>query len=138
MKPYRVFDHTADLGVEIFGETEKALFANSAFAVFDLMVHLRSVRSREAHPIAVEGADREDLLVNVLRDVLYLFNGKKVLLKKLLIEEMDDRHLRGTMRGEPFDPVRHRLKREIKAVTYHGVEVRQRPGGWRAKVIFDV
>ncbi len=138
MKPYRVFDHTADLGVEVFGETEKALFMNGAFAVFDLLADLRSVRSKEAYPISVEGADREDLFVNYLREVLYLFNGKRVLLKKVLIEEMDDRHLRGTMRGETFDPGRHRLKREIKAVTYHRVEVRHRPGGWRARVIFDV
>jgi len=138
MKRYRVFDHTADLGIEIFGETQKALFIHAAFAVFDLMADLDSVQPKESLRISVEGADREDLLINYLREVLYLFNGKKLLLKNFSIDEMDDRHLTGNVQGEFFDPGRHLLKREIKAVTYHRAEVRETEHGWQGKVIFDV
>lgn len=138
MKPYRVFDHTADMGIEIFGETQKALFIHAAFAVFDLMADLHSVKPKESLKISVEGADREDLLINYLREVLYLFNGKKLLLKNFSIDEMDDRHLTGNVQGEFFDPGRHTLKREIKAVTYHRAEVRKTEHGWQGKVIFDV
>jgi len=138
MKPYRVFDHTADLGIEIFGGTQQALFIHAAFALFDLMADLHTVRLKESRRVSVEGADREDLLVNYLREVLYLFNGEKLLLKHFSIDAMDDRHLTGDVQGETFDPCRHLLKREIKAVTYHGAEVRETEQGWRGRVICDV
>jgi len=35
---YRLFDHTADLGVEVFGKTRKDLFVNAAAALFDLLL----------------------------------------------------------------------------------------------------
>jgi SHS2 domain-containing protein len=138
MKPYRVFDHTADLGVEVFGKTIQELYANAAFAVYDLMADLHDVQAQETRKIVVEGADREDLLVNYLREVLYLFNGNRLLLKHFIINELDDRHLEGEVRGETFDPGRHHLKREIKAVTYHGTQIAEAPEGWRGRVIFDV
>jgi SHS2 domain-containing protein len=138
MKPYRVFDHTADLGVEVFGKTEKDLFMNAAFAVYDLMADLQTVERKTIRRIAVEGSDREDLLVNYLREVLYLFNGEKILLKSFSIDEIDDRHLTGKAEGEVFNPAKHRIKREIKAVTYHRTEVKEKPGGWYGRVIFDV
>jgi len=138
MKLYRVFDHTADLGIEIFGETRKALFIHAAFAVFDLMTDLHSVQPQESRRISVEGADREDLLINYLREVLSLFNGEKLLLKEFSIDEINDRHLTGEVQGEVFDPARHPLMREIKAVTYHRAEVRETGHGWQGKVIFDV
>ncbi len=138
MKPYKVFNHTADLGIEVFGKTEKDVFSRAAFAVFDLMADLRFVRPVLKRPITVEGADREDLLVNYLREVLYLFTGKKILLKVFKIGEIDGHQLKGEVMGEVFDPARHRLKREIKAVTYHRAEVRETPEGWRGRVILDV
>lgn len=138
MKPYRVFDHTADLGIEIFGKTAKRLYIRAAFAVFDLMADLHAVQPKETRRISVKGADREDLLINYLREVLYLFHGEKLVLNHFTIEEIDDRHLTGDAGGEFFDPARHVLKREIKAVTYHGVEVRDTGRGWRGRVIFDV
>jgi len=42
------------------------------------------------------------------------------------------------MRGERFDAARHPLKVQVKAVTYHGLEVARDEGGWRARVIFDI
>ena len=76
MNRYRVFDHTADLGVEVYGETVKELFVNAAFAVFDMLTDLDRVRAIEERNITVEGEGWEDLLVNYLREVLYLFNGE--------------------------------------------------------------
>lgn len=138
MKRYRVFDHTADLGLEIYGRDEKELFSNAAFAIFDLTVHLHDVNVSEVRSIAVSGSDREDLFVNYLREILYMLNGQGLLLKEFSIREIGSRHLVAEVRGEAFDPERHSIKTEIKAVTYHQVEVEKNKGGWKARVIFDV
>src|SRR5512136_1750067 len=99
MNRYRVFDHTADLGVEVYGATVKELFANAAFAVFDMLTDLYRVHAIEERNITVEGESWEDLLVNYLREVLYLFNGEGFLLKEISIMEIDPLHLKGKVSG---------------------------------------
>jgi SHS2 domain-containing protein len=138
MKTYRLIDHTADLGIEVSGGSEKELYRNAAIAVHDMIADLRSVRPREVRKIAVEGRDREDLLINFLREILYLYNGEHWLLKKITIGKMGVGRIEATLRGETFERSRHGLKHEIKAVTYHQAEVRETPRGWKARVIFDV
>jgi SHS2 domain-containing protein len=135
---YTIFDHTADLGVEIYGKTLEELFANAAFAVFDIITDLRLVRPAGERHVIVEGEGWEDLLVNYLREILYLFSGEGLLLKEYSVMKMDPNHLEGQVSGEPFDPERHRINKEIKAVTYHQVAVKETPGGWTGRVIFDV
>jgi len=138
MTRYTTFNHTADLGIEVSGRDEKELFSNAAFAVFDIITDLHDVNATEAHRFAVEGSDREDLLVNYLREVLYMFSGQGLLLKDFSILEINGRHLVAEVRGEPFDSARHGIKTEIKAVTYHEVEIRETEKGLKARLIFDV
>jgi SHS2 domain-containing protein len=138
MKPYRTFDHTADLGLEIRGASEEDLYANAAFAVFDIITDLGRVEPRETRRLRVEGDSPEDLLINFLREVLYLYNGERWLLKGLRVTRIGEKVLEAEARGEPLDGRKHEICREIKAVTYHQAEIRKTPDGWTARVIFDV
>ena len=135
---YRIFDHTADLGVEVTGATLEELYAGAAFALFDLLTDLSSVRAGVAREIVVSGEDPADLLVNFLREILYGWNGDGFLMKSCLIREVKPKRLKALLRGEPFDPARHRIQQEIKAVTYHQASVEKMGDGWVARVIFDV
>ena len=138
MTRYTTFNHTADLGIEVSGRDEKELFSNAAFAVFDIITDLHDVNAIEVHRFAVDGSDLEDLLVNYLREVLYMFSGQGLLLKDFSILEINGRHLVAEVRGEPFDSARHSIKTEIKAVTYHEMEIRETENGLKARLIFDV
>jgi SHS2 domain-containing protein len=138
MNRYKVFDHTADLGIEVYGATVNELFTSAAFAVFDMLTDLDGVRAIEERSITVEGEGWEDLLVNYLREVLYLFNGEGFLLKEFSIMEIEPHHLKGKVSGEMFDPLQHTINKEIKAVTYHQIMVRETPMRWEGRVIFDV
>lgn len=138
MKAYHTFDHTADLGLSIAGASGEDLFANAALAVFDIITDLARVEPRETRRIVVEGDSPEDLLINFLREVLYLYNGERWLLKEIRMARFGDTALEADARGEPLDGRKHKIRKEIKAVTYHQAEVRKTPEGWTAKVIFDV
>jgi len=122
----------------VYGKTVNELFNNAAFAVFDMLTDLDRVRAIEERNITVEGEGWEDLLVNYLREVLYLFNGEGFLLKEFSIMEIEPRHLEGKVSGEMFDPLKHIMNKEIKAVTYHQITVRETPDRWVGRVIFDV
>jgi SHS2 domain-containing protein len=138
MNSYRLFDHTADLGMEFFADSPEELFVSSASGLFDVITDIKQVKTTESFPVEVEGIDLEDLLVNWLRELLYLHQVKRMLLCEFHISEIDAVHLKGAARGEPFDAKRHEIKKEIKAATYHNIEVAENKGRWTARVIFDV
>lgn len=135
---YEIFPHTADLGVLIYGSSLPELFSRAAFAVYDLMTDLRLVAPRREVTIQAEGSDREDLLVNYLREVLYLYQGARFLACDFSLVTLEETRVTAKFSGEVFDPLRHRMIREIKAVTYHQLAVDLLPEGWQARVVFDV
>ena len=135
---YRILDHTADLGVEVSAATREELYAGAVAALFDLITDLSSVRPETGREMAVEGNDPADLLVNFLREALYLWNGEGWLVKTCTVRRADDRCVTALLWGEPFDPSRHRIKMEIKAVTYHQASVDPDGDGWKARMVFDV
>lgn len=138
MKRYRFIDHTADLGIIAYGRDEKELFANIAFALFDNIADLEAVREDEAVEIEVGGMGWEELLLNWLRELLYLQQVKDYLFKRFVLRELEENHLIGDANGERFDPRKHRMKLEVKAVTYHQLQVKKSKAGWQAQVIFDI
>jgi len=138
MKKYETFDHTADVGIRVFGRTLDEVFVNAAYALFDQWTDLRKVRKKISREISVQGADREDLLIRWLGELLFLGESRGYLFKGFSIRRLDSTSLQAVARGEIFDPSRHRFKTEIKAVTYHQVELKEQDGRWQARVIFDV
>jgi SHS2 domain-containing protein len=138
MSGYRLFDHTADLGIEISGGTIEELYAGAALALFDLLTDTEAIRVTQVRTVAVEGEDAADLLVNFLRELLAMWNSLGFMGKECTIREVTSRRLTALLGGEPFDPDRHRIKAEIKAVTYHQPSVRRTAKGWMGRVVFDV
>ena len=138
MVRYRVIDHTADLGLQIFGQTVAELFVNGVYALFDLMTDLEQVQSTAERIVTATGTDWPELWVNYLRECLYVFNGEGLLIRECVILSLDQSQVTARLRGEPFDPVRHQIKREIKAVTYHQATVQSTAQGWKGEVILDV
>jgi SHS2 domain-containing protein len=142
MQSYKLFDHTADIGMEIFGRTPKELFAYAAEAMLDVMIQdsgsNETSAESEMKTFSVEGRDREDLMANFLREVLYLFNGKGWVAGQCKIMECSTKRLVAQLIGEPFNKKKHSIKTEIKAVTYSGLSIEKVKPGWRARVIFDV
>ncbi len=135
---YRFFNHTADLGIEVSGATVEELYAGAAMALFDLLTDAETIRVTQVREVAVEGDDPADLLVNYLREILALWNTAGFLAGECTIREVTPRRLTAHLGGEPCDPARHRIKQEIKAVTYHQCSVRRTARGWVARVVFDV
>jgi SHS2 domain-containing protein len=138
MKRYRVFDHTADLGIQVLGSTVEELFVNGADALFDLMVDLKQVRLTKDRIITAAGTDWNELWVNYLRECLYVFNGERFVMRECVILSLDRAQVMARLRGEAFDPARHQIRQEIKAVTYHQAAVQTTAQGWQGTVILDV
>jgi SHS2 domain-containing protein len=138
METFRYLDHTGDLGVELFGRTAEELFVHAGEAFTDILTDPESVRASEEVEIAVEGADLEQLLVEWLSELIYRFDARGMLFRRYRVRSLDDRRLRGTARGERYDPGRHMIKTTVKGATYHQLEVGRTGNGWKARVILDL
>ncbi len=140
MSNYKFFDHTADIGIEVTGQTRKDLFVNAANALFDVMIKSRvgEISTKQQKKIIVEGADLAALFINYLRELLYLFNGEQFVTGRCEIIKFTNKALQARLIGESFNSKTHLIKTEIKAVTYSGVKVEKIKDGWKARVIFDV
>ncbi len=138
MKRFEILDHTADIGIVVYGENLKALFENAGKAFFHLITDLRKVRRRTERKIAIKGEGLDRLMVDWLSELLYLHDVENLLFKEFTVESVGKGGLKALAKGEPFQEGLHAIKTEVKAITYHRIEVRQEKGRWRAQVIFDL
>jgi SHS2 domain-containing protein len=138
MKRFEVLDHTADIGIIVYGEDLKALFENAGEAFFHLITDMRRVRRRVERKIEIKGESLERLMVDWLSELLYLHDVENLLFREFKIESVGEDGLRAMVRGEPFQEGVHVIKTEVKAVTYHQIKVRKENGNWRAQIIFDL
>lgn len=136
-KPYEPIEHTADFGLKIYGGTLKELFENAAAGMFKTITDTSKVKPRKKISVRLTAEEIEELLVSWLRELLYQFNAKKNLFCKFIIQKVAPDLLIATASGEPYNPKRHKIKSELKAVTYHGLYVKNTKDGWETQVIFD-
>jgi SHS2 domain-containing protein len=136
--PYKIINHTADFGIHVFGSNPKDLFTNAALALFDVITDPTFLTDLKIHQIGISADDWPDLMVNWLRELLYLWTVKEMLVKHVDILSISEFKLTARVFFEHYDQNRHVINREIKAVTYHQIQVQVEPSGWESKVIFDV
>ncbi len=138
-KKYRITQHQSELAVRVVGDSQADLFSNSGFALFDVMVaDLEKVEAREKLPLEVEGTDRDDLMVNWVRELLYLYQGSGYLLREFHVREVKDTLVKAEVSGEKIDPDRHEIRQEIAAVAFHKSRMQKTGNQWTAHLIFEI
>ncbi|MBR9987658.1 MAG: archease [Desulfosarcina sp.] len=135
---YTLMDHTADLRIRVNGSDPADLFNNAGLALFDLITKPDRLEAREVIEVAVTGDDPADLMVNYLRELLYLWTGNEKLVKLIDIVDISDTAVSARVSTDRYQPERHEILHEIKAVTYHQIDVSRTVEGWQTTVVFDV
>lgn len=137
MQRYEVLDHTADLMVRARGADMGECYANLAYGMFDQMVDLAGVKSEEKRSVEVAGEDPEDALYSFLSELLFMEDYDGLIFKEFEVKVSDDLlKISCECAGEKLDRSRMHLRTEIKAVTFHMMEID--PAKHEATVLFDV
>jgi SHS2 domain-containing protein len=134
---FRELEHTADLGIEVQAGSRPEMFRRAAVAIARLMVITEAVRGIESRELWIPGCDDADLMHDLLSRLLQTFMIDNFIWSDVSVDEGPG-GLKIALHGERFDPARHEFRREIKAVTYHELSIRNAGGRWIARVIFDV
>ncbi|MBL7092787.1 archease [candidate division KSB1 bacterium] len=137
-KRYEQLEHVGDIRIKVFGDTIEGLFINAGFALFDIMVTGEKIKNEFAETVVVSGIDREELIVNWLAELNYLFITESKIFNRFEIEQLTDTELRATVLGEKFNPHFHEIKNEIKAVTFHDLEITEKKKKLETKIVFDI
>lgn len=135
---FRILEHTADIGFEATAASRAGLFAEAVRAFAAIAFEQDTIAPASIRTVDISGDDEAERLINTLEEVLYLFDAGIFATRDCDVDRRDDDRLLVHLRGEPRDTDRHRWRLMIKAVTYHGLDVGERDGAWRARVFLDV
>ncbi len=136
MKQYELIEHTADVCIKAYGKTVSETFENAAIGMFDIITDKSTIEPIGQYDIQLKAPDLEQLLVDWLSELLFL-NGAKNLVFGTFDVIVEKNHLSAQVLGEEFDSPKHKKGVEIKAVTYHMLEVRNKKP-YYVQVLFDI
>ena len=137
-KAFEVIDHTADIGIAAYGADIKEVFANAAVGLFSLMAELDNIKEDVQRGLELSAEDEEILLVEWLNELIYIFDVEHIVFKRFEIDNLTENRLKARCFGEKIRPGQHKLKREIKAATYHMLRISKDNSGYKVQVIFDI
>ncbi len=139
---YQYIDHTADIAVEVSAENYEDLFIVSAQAWKDSVLNELSPDNLEEKILEFNENSIEELLVHFLSELNYLLLGGKWIttgVKQIKIIKIEKEwNLRAVILGIPLDAQKHNIKIEIKAVTFHQMDVKYKDGKFQTRIVFDI
>jgi SHS2 domain-containing protein len=137
-RAFEIIDHTADIGIIAYGTDIEEVFSNAALALFSLITEPESIKEEAHLNLKVSSEDRDSLLVEWLNELIYFFDAKHLLFNRFEIESLTNNELKAICHGEGFDPLRHKIKRGVKAATYHMLKLEKNSGGYEAQILLDI
>lgn len=139
---YIFIDHTADIAVEVKGDSIEELFVASALSWQESTIDKREIKLLDEKEINVEELSYEELLVHFLDELNFLLLSMKWIMgqiKKIEIKKNGDGiKLKAFVTGENIDFNKHHLKVEIKAVTFHQMEIKKSDNKYFTRIVFDI
>ena len=142
MKEFEILEHTADIGMIVYGKNKREIFVNIAKGMFNIIVGDNSnlINNNFSCKVTLKAEGLEDLLVAWLNELLYISETKLVILNKFEIKKLSNFQIKAEVEGIKINPPSVKIEKEIKATTYHRLEIKkdEESGLWSAQVIFDV
>jgi len=135
---FRTFDHTGDLGLEVWAETPERLYALAAESLMAQIVETDDRTPECAVRLDLEGDDPADLLVHWLNSALLHAELERATWTAVVVEDLRPARLRALLQGPKRDAERQRFLREVKAVSHHDLALDLRPPACRCRLILDI
>jgi len=135
---YEFVEHTADMAVRVYGDSLDRLMVHAAEALFEVIGPPEDTPKEVRLEVKLEADNLEHLFHDWLAELNYLHLTRHEIYHTFEIHRVDERRLEATIAGQPISSSASPVELEIKAVTYHQLEVKKTDLGWEAFVIFDI
>lgn len=127
---YKFLDHATDAFVEVTAKDLDEAFLVASYAVVNLTLDQDKVKEIKEKKFSAQGKDLKYLLFNWLEEVSFLLITEGFAIKRIEfdIHKNDEYNISATAFGEPLDLNKHGYKLEVKAPTFHEMEIRENGG----------
>ena len=125
MKKYEYFEATADIGLKAYGKDLNEAFENAGLAIFNIISDTSGIEALNEIEFEVTSEDEVSLLYDYLEELLFYHEIEFMLFSEFHVEIDDDLHLKAKIIGEEIDWDKHERKTEIKAITFHMMDVKR-------------
>jgi len=136
-KDYEIFDHTADIGIKITGTSLTEIFWKAIHATADLLSGGIEIEPIIEKGFSVEEENIETAFVSILEEIIYFFEKELFLPSQCSVNIEKDLY-EINLKGNIVSVEDIKNGTEIKAVTYHQLEIKKVDDKYQATVIFDV
>ena len=125
MKKFEYFVVTADIGFKAYGNDLNEAFENAGLAIFNIISDTNDVEPTKEISFEVTSEDNVSMLYDYLEELLFYHEVEFMLFSEFNVEILDNFSLKATIKGEEINWEKHTRKSEIKAITFHKMEVSQ-------------
>ncbi len=136
---YKILSHTADIAAEIEADSLEELFREAFNFWLNSVAEIETFDFEDEIEINLKADSLEQLLVDFLNEVNFLLIVKNILcveIKNLKIDT-EKKLLHTSLNVQNLKDI-SLLKEEIKSVTYHQMEIRNKKDKYQVKVVFDI
>lgn len=120
-------EHATDAFILVTAPSLTDAFTLAGQSVVDTTLDKKTIEEKEQRTLKVSGKDLSYLLFNWLEEVNYqlITEGFAIARFSLDISKNSTYELKSTIFGEPINLKKHHFKVEIKAPTFHMMEIKQ-------------
>ena len=133
---YRILEHTADIGIESWGESIRECFEQAGYGLAELLGGQAVSGAADQAHVSSSGGDRGALLVDFLNQLLLLHETQEVAFSEIKVTRITGTELEAEVEIQPIEGETETTG--IKAATYHRLEMLEENGSVRARVYLDV
>lgn len=141
MRGYNFIEHTADIAVDVWGESYEELFTASAEAYLECTANPLTTSKPTIHSLSINSATTEELLVEFLNELNYLVDVKKLIFFETEQIDISKKNnvfeLSVTVKLNKLGPEKD-LRNEIKAITYHQMKIEYKENKYSTRIVFDI
>ncbi|MCH8033292.1 MAG: archease [Bacteroidetes bacterium] len=138
---YKFIDHTADIACEVLGDTLEELFTASVEAWRSSVVEGTKYGEREIKKFRLTASSKEELLVDFISEINYYLFTRNWLCNLVLELEIKQKNntwnLSTKIEGMPVSQDVE-IKQEIKAITFHLLNIEKRENQYYTLIVFDI
>jgi len=140
---YKFLDHTADVSVEVQGESLEEAFEQTVYSLMETITpSFKLLMPKTEKILKVEAEDKEALLFDFLSEFLYLFDVEELVFSFILVKSIDKiknkYKLQALVKGEKFDKNKHEIGTEVKAITYSFMNIEEKKNKVEIDIVFDI
>jgi len=140
-KNFKYFDTTADIGIEVTSENIEEAFKNSALATLNLITDIEKIQTKISKEINITSEDEYGLLYDWITELLILLDSENFIASQYDITIKKENHeytLKGNIIGDIYDTSVYNYKTEVKAITYHEMNIEKNENDIKIKFIVDL